>query len=60
MQWIDAGDDVGDWLNPLSVGALTAEAITVAIYSIVLLRQRSAVLQPADPRRASPLASGSA
>jgi hypothetical protein len=53
------GDDIGDWLNPLGVGAICAETITVAI-SMLALVQLSAVAQPACAPRPSPLATGSA
>jgi hypothetical protein len=53
-------DDLGDWLNPLGIGAVCAEAITVAICSGVLLRPRSVSIQAARGPRVSPLASGSA
>lgn len=52
-------DDIGGWLNPLGVGAVCAETITVAISMIALLH-RSVVAQPAGAPRRSPLATGSA
>ena len=52
-------DDIGDWLNPLGVGALCAESITVAI-SLLALFHPSAVAQPARGSRVNPLATGSA
>ena len=51
-------DDIGDWLNPLGVGAMCAEAITVALSLMVLLT--AAVTQPAGAPRPGPLATGSA
>jgi hypothetical protein len=52
-------DDVGDWVNPLGVGALCAEAIAIALSLFVLMR-RHGVAQPAGAPRRSPLATGSA
>jgi hypothetical protein len=52
-------DDVGDWVNPLGIGALCAEAIAVALSLFVPLR-RDAVAQPAGAPRPTPLATGSA
>ncbi len=47
-------DDIGDWLNPLGVGAVCAEAITVAL-SMLVLRTH-----PAPAPRPRPLATGRA
>jgi hypothetical protein len=52
-------DDIGDWVNPLGIGALCAEAIAVALSLFVLMR-RHGVAQPACAPRPSPLATGSA
>lgn len=51
-------DDIGDWLNPLGIGALCAEAIT-AVISLLVLRTAAAT-QPAGAPRPSPLATGRA
>jgi hypothetical protein len=53
------GDDIGDWFNPLGVGAVCAEAIAVAISLLVLFRPR-AVTQAAGGPRVAPLATGNA
>jgi hypothetical protein len=52
-------DDIGDWVNPLGVGALCAEAIAVAVALFVLSR-RGPVAQPPAARRVAPLATGRA
>jgi hypothetical protein len=52
-------DDIGDWVNPLGIGALCAEAIAIALSLFVLLH-RHPVAQPASAPRRSPLATGSA
>jgi hypothetical protein len=51
-------DDIGDWVSPLGIGALCAEAIALALALSVLSRRRP-VAQPAG-RRVAPLATGSA
>jgi hypothetical protein len=53
------GDDIGDWLNPLGIGAMCAETITLAISMIALLH-RGVVAQPVCAPRRRPLATGSA
>lgn len=50
-------DDIGDWLNPLGVGAVCAEAVVVVLCLLVL--RTAAVAQP-GARRPNPLATGSA
>jgi hypothetical protein len=51
-------DDIGDWLNPLGVGAVCAEAITVALS--LLVHRTAAATHPAGAPRPSPLATGRA
>ena len=51
-------DDIGDWLNPLGIGALSAEAITVALSMLVL--KTSAATHPTPAPRPRPLATGRA
>ncbi|HZO76488.1 MAG TPA: hypothetical protein VFB39_00485 [Solirubrobacteraceae bacterium] len=51
-------DDIGDWLNPLGVGAVCAEAIIVALSWLIL--RTTAATQPTGAPRPSPLATGRA
>ena len=51
-------DDIGDWFNPLGIGAVGAEAITVVI-SLLILRTAAAT-HPVGAPRPSPLATGKA
>jgi hypothetical protein len=51
-------DDIGDWANPLGVGALCAEAITLVLTSFAL--RTAARAHPAGAPRDIPLATGSA
>ncbi len=53
-------DDLGDWVNPLGVGAVLAEAIAAGLAVLVLRRSRGADIQREPRSRVSPLAMGSA